>query len=323
MTRVAMSLLAVLALLSGCSAERAADRMEGPADGSAADPADGSAADEDAADRAPDAPEPAGDRGNDESSSGVGPDAAAEAANAADLPEPAPTSSGERIIKDGTVSVEVDGDRFDAAFSRVVAAATDLGGTVVSSTTTAADGGGASGSITVRVPVERYEQLLVGVGDIGTVVSREVTAQDVTAEFTDLESRLRHLRAQERFYLELLEQAETVGDAIAVQQELHDVQAQTEQVRGRIELLDARTTYSTLTVELFEPGAPSQLAGAEGARPDLGAYWITARDAFVNVVGGMLVVAFFLAPLLLPAALGALAWQVTRRRPATVASESR
>lgn len=236
------------------------------------------------------------------------------------LPASDPASTGERIIKEGTVSVEVDEGRFDAAFGRVVAAATNLGGTVVSSTTSTADSGATSGTVTVRVPVERYEELLVGVGDIGRVVARQVSAQDVTDEFTDLESRLRHLRAQERFYLGLLEEASSVADAITVQSQLDDVQARTEQVQGRLQLLDARTAFSTLTIELYEPGTSLELAGVEGARPDLGGYWVSARDAFVNVVGSMLVVVFFLAPLLLPAAVVLAAWRLLRRRPATVAA---
>lgn len=315
MIRTATPLIVLVLVLVGCSA---ADRD----DTSAAEPP-AAAEDVGESEEAADGIASTTGQDRDDAAAGGQGDEGAAPPTGEDLDLPAatqPASTGERVIKEGTVSLEVADGGFDTAFGRVISAATGLGGTVVSSSTTTADNGSTSGSVTVRVPVERYEDLLVGIGEIGTVVSRRITAQDVTAEFTDLESRLRHLRAQERFYLGLLEDATSVADAIAVQQQLEGVQAQTEQVQGRIQLLDARTTFSTLTVELFEPGSPTELASAETARPDLAQYWAQARDAFVNVVGGMLVAIFFVAPLLVVAVAGYLVWHAVRRRPASVAT---
>lgn len=300
MARAAIALTVLLLLLASCSS---GDQSEAAREVPAAT---------DDADAADDAPA-GGLSGRDGEA-----EAPREPSAVEDLDLPAtssPASTGERIIKEGTVAVEVEAGRFDAAFGRVISAATRLGGTVVSSTTRTGDSGGTSGSVTVRVPVERYEDLLVGIGEIGTIVSRQVTAQDVTAEFTDLESRLRHLRAQERFYLGLLEDAVSVSDAISVQQQLGGIQGQMEQVQGRIQLLDARTTFSTLTVELFEPGTPLRPTGSQ-ERPNLGHYWEQARDAFVHVVGSLLVAVLFVAPLLVPLTAGFLIWRGWRRRRA-------
>lgn len=237
------------------------------------------------------------------------------------LPATTAATRGDRLIKEGTVTLEVVVDGFEQAFQRVVATATALGGSVVaSSSATADDGGGTSGTVTVRVPVDRYEELLVGVGGAGEVRRRDITTQDVTAEFTDAEARLRHARAQERFYLGLLAEAQGVSDAIAVQQQLEGIQQQLEQLQGRLNLLEDRTSYSTLTVELVEPGASPLLA--RGERPRFSGYLARAQDAFVMVVGSAVVVAVALAPLLLLAGLGWAGWRAVRRtRPATVVPE--
>lgn len=238
--------------------------------------------------------------------------------------DPLPVSgTGERVIKDGTVTVEVAADGFDAAYRRVVDLAGRFGGGVVASRSNTDEEGRVSGSVTVRVPVEEYERLLVGVTEVGEVVSREVTAQDVTAEFTDLESRLRHLEAQERFYLGLLEEAEGVADAVTVQQQLAQIQQQVEQIKGRLQVLEERTTFSTLTVELFEEGSTGASFDPRPQRPTFSAWWERALDALTNVVGGTLVVVFFLGPLLVPAAVAWAVWRVLRRtrrgaRPPTV-----
>lgn len=231
------------------------------------------------------------------------------------LPEAPASAAGDRVIKEGTITIEVDAGEFDRAFAAVVAAARRQGGDVVASDTSTADDGTTSGTVTVRVPVRAYEDLLVGVGSIGTVRGRALDAEDVTTEFVDLESRLRHLQAQERFYLGLLDEAESVEDAIAVQQRLESLQGDIEQVRGRLRYLDDRTSFSTLTVELFETGATPLVADDPAARPTLARYWETAQDAFINVLGITLVVLVFVAPLLALVAVGVVAWRliVTRR----------
>lgn len=237
------------------------------------------------------------------------------------LPEQVATRSGERVIKDGTMTIEVGEGQFLAAYRRVIETALDLGGHMTDSTSASTDGGGTSGSVTVRVPVERYEELLTRVGRVGSLRSQEISSRDVTAEFTDIESRLRHLRAQEAFYLELLEEAASVQDAITVKHHLDDIQAQIEQARGRLNVLEDRTSYSTLTVEIIEPGTEPVVA-AVGGRPTLTDYWDTARGGFVTVVGWLLVTSVSLAPVVVPLLLAAVAWRVARRRghvPATVA----
>jgi hypothetical protein len=240
------------------------------------------------------------------------------------LPQQISTRSGERIIKDGTMTIEVAEGGFMQAYRRVIDLARDLGGHLTESTSTNLPDGGTSGSVTVRVPVDGYEDMLTRVGQVGTLRGQQISSRDVTAEYTDLESRLRHLRAQEVFYLGLLDDAEGVQDAIAVKQQLDSIQAQIEQAQGRLNVLEDRTSYSTLTVEIIEPGAEPVVA-ATGARPTLANYWDTARDGFVTVVGWILVAGVSLAPVLVPLLLAVAAWWFGRRRTpaaATVSADS-
>lgn len=311
-----VALLAVVLLLGACGADGGEDSAaEGTSDGAGATVTSGrlegdmSAADGEVAEAGDDA--------------GVG--AAADEDAPAEpgspevplLPEPPAVRTGDRIIKEGTVSIEVEPGKFDAAYLAVVAAARNHGGDVVGSSTRTAENGDTFGSVTVRVPVANFEDLVVGMGDIGEIRNRDVDSQDVSAEYTDLESRLRHLQAQERFYLGLFDKADSVQDAISVQQQLEGIQAQIEKIQGRRNFLDDRTTFSTLTVELFEPEAGGELLlDDEPAtdRPSLAHYWDTARDAFVNVVGALLVAVMFLLPLLVPL-LVVLALWLNYRRP--------
>ena len=305
MRRMLIVMLAAgLALLSACSAgDTSTEAVDAPAAApemsveDAGAGAVGMAGEQEAADA------------DDGSAAGADEAAAREAGDASGAAAQAlATSAQDRIVREGTVRLEVDRDGFDRGFDRVVAAAARLGGTVLSSDATSDDEGLTSGSVTVRVPADRYDALLTAVSEIGEVRERAITSQDVSAEFVDLEARLRHNEAQERFYLSLLERAESVEDAIAVQQRVTDIQQTIEQIKGRLSFLEERTDFSRLTVEIFETGSAYRQAG--GGHPTFAHYWTTARDALVTVLGGALVVATVALPF---AVGGLLVFLVVRR----------
>jgi hypothetical protein len=202
-------------------------------------------------------------------------------------------AGGDRIVRDGTMRIEVDDD-VDAAFDELTRLADRFGGTVLASDASTGDDGTTSGSVTLRVPAEDYDDLLVAVAGVGEVQRRTITSDDVSDEFVDLEARLRHNQAQERFYLGLIDDAKDVEDAIAVQQRLEGIQQTIEQIRGRLRFLEERTTFSRLTVEVVEAGATFQ---AGDGQPSLARWLATARAALINVVGALLVVATVALPL--------------------------
>lgn len=310
-TRSLLALSVVALLLVGCSSADLAHDESAPGD-SASGEAEVERESADGGDA--DTPGLGGSRAGDHTDEATGQPSVPPASTAG-------ATSGDRLIKEGTMTIEVPVDGFEQGFDRAVSAARALGGSVVASTSSSTEDGGTAGSVTIRVPVDRYEDLLVGVGAVGEVLRRDITTKDVTAEFTDIESRLRHARAQERFYLALLEEAEGVSDAIAVQQQLDGIQSTIEQLQGRLNLLEDQTSFSTLTVELVEPGTSPVLASTD-PRPHLGAYVDTAQDAFVTVVGSILVLLVALTPVLVPAAALGLLWRAMRRpRPATAAAE--
>jgi hypothetical protein len=301
---LSIGLVVVLAgVLAGCSVEDSADEA-------AVAPRDASGE----VDFSDDADADAADDGDTEAPAGIG------GGTSAPLPAAQVVRSAERIIKEGRVTIEIPENGYEAAFEQVVAAARRLGGAVVSSTSETDDEGTTTGTVTVRVPVDRYEELLVGVGEVGELRRQNITSTDVTGEYTDLESRLRHARAQEAFYLGLLEEAQGVQDAIAVKQQLDQIQAEIEQAQGRLNVLEDRTSFSTLSVELLEPGASPILPLEE--RPTIASYWDIGLDGFITVVGSLIVIVVAMAPIAALALVALLAYRAYRRRerPATVAA---
>jgi hypothetical protein len=107
-------------------------------------------------------------------------------------------------------------------------------------------------SITIRVPVAMFDRAIKRIEKLGDVLNRNVTAQDVTEEFRDLEVRLRNARAVRDRLEQLLAKANKVEESVMVERELERVAGEIERMEGRIKFLKDRAAFSTITVA-FQP----------------------------------------------------------------------
>lgn len=100
--------------------------------------------------------------------------------------------------------------------------------------------------ITIRIPVQQYQSAVASVEELGQVTERELEALDVTEEFVDLEARLRNAKNVRNRFEALLERAETVEAALAVEKELQRVNEEIERLKAKLELIKNRMAFSTI-----------------------------------------------------------------------------
>jgi hypothetical protein len=233
--------------------------------------------------------------------------------------EAAPVSSGvpaigPRVIQTASLNVSVPRGRFEETVDEARSVAVRLGGFVVSST--ASQGRErrlVRGSLVVRVPARGYADAMRSLAGLGRVEARDESGQDVSQEFVDLEARVRHLRAVETQLLELLERANSVASALAVQSQLNQVQLELEQARGRLQYLEDQVSFATISLTVHER-LPVAAKGDNGGWGIVEA-WRTAGHGFVTVIGWMLIAAATAAPALVLVALAFLIGRrVVRRR---------
>ncbi len=146
-----------------------------------------------------------------------------------------------------TVHIELEVDDVAASIEEIAQGAQRDGGWVVSTDRSSKH----IGFISVRVPAGKLDGTLNWMRAVGVdVLSEASTSTDVTDEYYDLRSRVESMQATEEALIRLLDRAEKVEDALAVQQELADLQVVIESHLGRIKLLEETAAFSLVNVTL-------------------------------------------------------------------------
>lgn len=162
--------------------------------------------------------------------------------------------TGRKIIRNADLSIQTrEYDGFMTGLEQRVAAA---GGYIESSY---ANGTGLSGKkklrsaeLTVRIPSENLDTFMDGVCEAGSVVSKNVYTNDVTANYVDTEARLNALRTERDTLMGLLEKAEKMEDIILIYERISDVTYEIESYESRLRTWDDQISYSTVTISVSE-----------------------------------------------------------------------
>ena len=219
-----------------------------------------------------------------------------------------------RIVRTANVDLEVGKGRLNATINQASDVVRRAKGIYVGSSTSVPSGEPASGQVTFRVPVDAFEPVLRELKGLGTYRGEKSSTDDVTNQYVDLNGQLAAWRAQERVYLRLLDRAKSVTDVIAVQNQLQQVQSNIERLQGQLNYLEDQSSFSTIVLQLSEPGAAGP-AGEPSGR--LARAWATAVNGLGVMAAAVLVALVWLTPLAVVAGLVLLGLRALRRpRPA-------
>ena len=212
-----------------------------------------------------------------------------------------------RIVRTANVDLEVGKGRLNATVNQATDVVRRAKGIYVGSSTSVPSGEPASGQVTFRVPVDAFEPVLRELKVLGTY-------RGETSSTDDLNGQLAAWRAQERVYLRLLDRARSVTDVIAVQNQLQQVQSNIERLQGQLNYLEDQSSFSTIVLQISEPGAAGP-AGEPAGR--LARAWATAVNGLGVMAAAVLVALVWLTPLVVVTGLVLLGLRALRRpRPA-------
>ena len=243
--------------------------------------------------------------------------------------------SNRMIVKNADVRLMVKDT--DSAIDRATQIVGDAGGYIVSSRVWYQDYYGNNlkyATITIGIPVDEFERALVRLRDLAVqVVDENASGDDVTEQYVDLQSQLVNLEATRARIQEFLKDAKTIDEALRINQELANIEAQIEQIKGRMNYLSDRSAYSTITINL-EPEFP-MLTPTPTATPQPTATPIpwkpgdtfkdaknTVTVAYQGIANFLIWLVVVIVPIVLPPALILWAlWKLLNRRPNKAVAE--
>ncbi len=145
-------------------------------------------------------------------------------------------------------------------------------------------------SITIRVPAQRLDEALEQIESESSQEPQNVniTSQDVTSEYTDLQSRLKNLEAAEKELVRIMEGANRTEDVLTVYQQLVSIREQIEVIKGQIKYYEQSAALSAISIELIADAAvqPIKIGGWQPQG--------VAKDALESLVRTMQGLADFL-----------------------------
>ena len=159
------------------------------------------------------------------------------------------------VIKNADLAIVVKDPA--ARMKQISDLAVEMGGFVVSSNLYRSTYGPNSlevpeATVVIRVPSERMDEALERIKEGAVEIDHEnVSGQDVTSQYVDLQSQLKAKQAAEQKLLEILDQATRAEDVLAIYLQVQQVQSEIEVLKGQIKYYEESAALSSISTRLI------------------------------------------------------------------------
>lgn len=158
-------------------------------------------------------------------------------------------NQGAKLIR--TVYLSLDTENFEDVVTLVEQKTNQAGGYIQSSELYDYSYG-RNQDIVVRIPYEKVDEFLDGIDVYGTITHKSDYIEDVTLQYSDVETHIENLETQHKRLLELLEQAENLEDIITLNEQLTTVETELDSYKKQIRNYDNLISYSTVSISIRE-----------------------------------------------------------------------
>lgn len=238
-------------------------------------------------------------------------EAAMDAADTADGADFSAVRRNAKLILNADLSLETqDFEKSAADIEKMTAEA----GGYIESSGTYGDTGSRSANYTLRVPQEKFEQFYAQLGENMHVVSRSRSSEDVTEQYTDIETRLATLQTKHERLLSLLEKADKMEDIIALENALADCEYEIDSLTGSKRHYDDLVGFSTFYINLREVQTLTATADGTGFGAQLTRAAKTGARGLADVVRGTILGVVMFWPAVILVIAGTAAGVILHRR---------
>ena len=159
-------------------------------------------------------------------------------------------SSNRKLIK--TVDLTAETYEFDLLVATVESRVASLGGYMENASIHTKYDNLKYGDFVIRIPVNKLDQFVTDFSEMSNITDKDTSQKDVTLSYVDLESHKAALEAEEKSLLNLLENAASIEDIIALQSRLTDVRYQIESMESQLRTMDNLIEYATINLYIDE-----------------------------------------------------------------------
>ena len=160
-----------------------------------------------------------------------------------------PQSDAKMIYR---ASIEVQTQDYTTSEAAITELVKSCGGYFESKSLSNRSSGYRYGEFTVRVPAAEYEHFCEQVGSLCHVTYMSSSAENITEEYYDTDSRLKTAQIKLERLQELLSKADNMADIITIESAISDTEYEIESLSGTLRHYDALVDYATVSLTLSE-----------------------------------------------------------------------
>ena len=108
------------------------------------------------------------------------------------------------------------------------------------------------GRIVARIPKDRLDEFTGSIDEEANVVNSEMTTENVTLQYVDMESRKKALEIEQERLFVLLEKEEKMDNIVTLESRLSDIRYELQNYESQLRTMDNQVEYSTVTLTIYE-----------------------------------------------------------------------
>ncbi len=195
------------------------------------------------------------------------------------------TGEGDKIIRTGAIKLDVENGK--ETYKNASLICQELGGYMSSSNFYKDSENRESGTITMRIPKEKFTVALDRLSALGKVENIDTNSQDVSQEYANLKSEMDAAMVIYNKMLEALQKKQvTIPDAIRIESELTPVLKRVQNYKNQLEALNNAVSYTTVTVAFHESKVSAK--ALEESKKLIQEGMLTAKIKSVKIIAQMI-----------------------------------
>ena len=163
-------------------------------------------------------------------------------------------ASNRKLIK--RVNITAETREFEKLTNHIEKLVEKLGGYMESADVYSGSGynGGSvrHANYTARVPVAKMSELVDDVGENANITNKNESAEDITLQYVDSQSRKEALQVEYDRLMEILKQAEDVDTIVALEQRITEVRYEIQNIESTLRTYDNLVDFATVSITITE-----------------------------------------------------------------------